>query len=97
MVMKAITALSKEGKAELIPGSSPDNSDAGVKFFAWKSFLILVGKFGLAPLRPFKSLLFFVHLDNNINSLMILAFIICKWYTDHSTELNDEKDDETNQ
>ena len=34
MVLKAIAALSKEGKAELIPGSNPDNSDAGVKFFA---------------------------------------------------------------
>ena len=34
MVVKAIKALAKEGKAELISGSSLDNSDAGVKFFA---------------------------------------------------------------
>ena len=34
MVLKAIKALAAEGKAELISGSSPDNSDAGVKFFS---------------------------------------------------------------
>ena len=34
MLKKAIQALAKQGKAELIPGSSPDDSDAGVKFFS---------------------------------------------------------------
>jgi ESCRT-II complex subunit VPS25 len=34
MVKKAIMALALEGKAEYIPGSNPDDSDAGVKFFA---------------------------------------------------------------
>lgn len=34
MVKKAIYALAREGKAEYIPGSAPDDSDAGVKFFA---------------------------------------------------------------
>ena len=34
MLKKSIQALAKEGKAELIPGSSPDDSDAGVKFFS---------------------------------------------------------------
>ena len=33
MMKKAILALAREGKAEYIPGISPDNSDAGVKFF----------------------------------------------------------------
>lgn len=33
MVKKAIMALAREGKAEYIPGTTPDNSDAGVKFF----------------------------------------------------------------
>ena len=39
MLKKAIEALAKEGKAELIPGSSPDDSDAGVKFFSWQQHL----------------------------------------------------------
>lgn len=34
MVKKAIHALAREGKAEFIPGSNPDDSDAGVKFFS---------------------------------------------------------------
>ena len=34
MLKKSIQALAKEGKAELISGSSPDDSDAGVKFFS---------------------------------------------------------------
>ena len=34
MVRRAIQALGKEGKAELILGASPDYSDAGVKFFS---------------------------------------------------------------
>lgn len=34
MLKKAIEALAKEGKAELIPGSNSDDSDAGVKFFS---------------------------------------------------------------
>ena len=34
MLKKAIEALSREGKAELIPGENPDGSDAGVKFFS---------------------------------------------------------------
>ena len=34
MVKKAIMALAKEGKAEYIHGSNPDDSDAGIKFFA---------------------------------------------------------------
>ena len=34
MLKKAIMALAKEGKAEYIPGSAPDDSDAGVKFFS---------------------------------------------------------------
>jgi hypothetical protein len=34
MLKKTIQALAKEGKAELIPGSSPDDSDAGIKFFS---------------------------------------------------------------
>ena len=34
MLKKAILALAREGKAELIQGSSPDDSDAGVKFFS---------------------------------------------------------------
>ena len=34
MLKKAVEALAREGKAELIPGSSPDDSDAGVKFFS---------------------------------------------------------------
>lgn len=32
MVKKAIIALAKDGKAEYIPGTSADDSDAGVKF-----------------------------------------------------------------
>lgn len=35
MVKKAIMALTREGKAEYIPGMAPDDSDAGVKFFSW--------------------------------------------------------------
>lgn len=34
MVKKAIYALAREGKAEFIPGSNPDDSDAGIKFFS---------------------------------------------------------------
>ena len=34
MVKRAIQALARLGKAELIPGSNPDGSDAGVKFFS---------------------------------------------------------------
>ena len=34
MLKKAIHALAKQGKAELIPGSSTDDSDVGVKFFS---------------------------------------------------------------
>ena len=34
MLKKAIEALSREGKAELIPGENLDGSDAGVKFFS---------------------------------------------------------------
>ena len=34
MLKKAIQALSKQGKAELMLGTSPDDSDAGVKFFS---------------------------------------------------------------
>ncbi len=34
MVKKAILALSREGKAEYISGSAPDDSDAGVKFLS---------------------------------------------------------------
>ena len=34
MVKRAIQALEREGKAEFIPGSNPDESDAGVKFFS---------------------------------------------------------------
>lgn len=34
MLKRAIEALAREGKAEFIPGSNPDNSDAGVKFFS---------------------------------------------------------------
>ena len=34
MLKKAIQALAKQGKGELILGSSPDDSDAGVKFFS---------------------------------------------------------------
>lgn len=34
MMKKAIHALAREGKAEFIPGSNPDDSDAGVKFFS---------------------------------------------------------------
>jgi len=34
MLRKAIEALGREGKAELIPGDNPDGSDAGVKFFS---------------------------------------------------------------
>ena len=34
MLKKAIQALARQGKAELIPGSSPDDSDAGIKFFS---------------------------------------------------------------
>ena len=41
MLKKAIEALAREGKAELIPGSSPDDSDAGVKFFSWHTNIIL--------------------------------------------------------
>ena len=33
MIKKAIVALSREGKAEFISGTTPDDSDAGVKFF----------------------------------------------------------------
>lgn len=34
MLKKAILALQSEGKAEYIQGTNPDDSDAGVKFFA---------------------------------------------------------------
>ena len=34
MLKKAVQALVREGKAELIPGVNPDDSDAGVKFFS---------------------------------------------------------------
>ncbi|XP_064389411.1 vacuolar protein-sorting-associated protein 25-like [Halichondria panicea] len=34
MLKRAIQALSRLGKAELIPGDNPDGSDAGVKFFS---------------------------------------------------------------
>ena len=34
MLKKAILALAKQGKAEYIPGTTPDDSDAGVKFFS---------------------------------------------------------------
>lgn len=34
VLQRAIQALSKEGKAELIAGESADGSDAGVKFFS---------------------------------------------------------------
>ena len=34
MVKKAIYSLARDGKAEYIPGTTPDDSDAGVKFFS---------------------------------------------------------------
>ena len=34
MLKKAVGALEAQGKAEYIPGSTPDDADAGVKFFS---------------------------------------------------------------
>ena len=34
MVKRAVQALARQGKAELIAGNNPDDSDAGVKFFS---------------------------------------------------------------
>ena len=34
MLKRAVEALAREGKAEFIPGSNPDDSDAGIKFFS---------------------------------------------------------------
>lgn len=33
MLKRAIAALQRQGKAELLPGTAPDDSDSGVKFF----------------------------------------------------------------
>ena len=33
MLKRAIAALQRQGKAELLAGNAPDDSDSGVKFF----------------------------------------------------------------